>query len=922
MLITDVTFEAFLKCETKSHLYFQRAVGVQSEFSEWQRNLRQKFKETGWERLRSTVREDQWCVGTPALQSLEDRRYHFIIDYTVALPEVHSRLHALELIRSASKTRDHLYIPLRFVPSEKLSIDDRLLLAFDAFALSQTCGKTPHVGRIIHASQYATVTVPLAGLLDKVRLVLGNMAAQQVSTTAPPLVLNKHCAECEFRSRCRQTAIEKDDLSLLPNIGEKERKKQNDKGIFTVLQLSYTFRPRRRPARGLLKHQPALKALALRKNQIHILGTPAVSQSGTPVYLDVEGDPDRDFYYLIGLRIGSGGSAVHYSFWANDFADERTVWEGCLRVLSMIDNPRLIHYGSYETHFLKRMRTRYPDIESPSFLGHLISSALNLLSVIYAHVYFPTYSNGLKEVASYLGFRWTDGTASGLTALVWRSQWESSHDPSLKEKLLAYNAEDCAAAEKVTEAICAICRSSSPEDAPNLTAVNVDSLKREYPQRFGEVKFALPEFQQINDAAYWDYQRNKVYIRSNQRLKRISRKTAMERTLAKVPVNKVITVEEQRPASCRCCNSTLIYRFGRMSQIVYDLIFSTSGVKRWVTRYSFSRYICWHCKATLQLYIHKQKYGIGLRSYLLYEIIELQIPQNAISKIVRQLFSLPLSRGAVNRVKATEADRYEGTYRAILDRVAAGNLVHADETKVAINGKEGYVWVFTNLEDVAFVYSETREASTIQDVLRDFRGVLVSDFYAGYDSIECPQQKCLIHLIRDMNDDLCKQPYNEEIRTMAQAFSDLVKPMIESVDRFGLKAHHLRKHGRSVNRFYDALFKRDYQTDVAAGYKKRFRKNRNKLFTFLDHDGVPWNNNNAEHAIKAFVRLRRSIGGQSSAKGIRDYLVLLSISETCKYKGVNFLRFLQSGQVDIDYFAGGSSKPAYPSRTFRVEQST
>jgi len=137
--------------------------------------------------------------------------------------------------------------------------------------LSQTCGKTPHVGRIIHGSQYATVTVPLAGLLDKVRLVLGNMAAQQASTTAPPLVLNKHCAECEFRSRCRQTAIEKDDLSLLPNIGEKERKKQNDKGIFTVLQLSYTFRPRRRPARGLVKHQPALKALALRKNQIHIL---------------------------------------------------------------------------------------------------------------------------------------------------------------------------------------------------------------------------------------------------------------------------------------------------------------------------------------------------------------------------------------------------------------------------------------------------------------------------------------------------------------------------------------------------------------------------------------------------------------------------------------------------------------------------
>jgi hypothetical protein len=36
-------------------------------------------------------------------------------------------------------------------------------------------------------------------------------------------------------------------------------------------------------------------------------------------------------------------------------------------------------------------------------------------------------------------------------------------------------------------------------------------------------------------------------------------------------------------------------------------------------------------------------------------------------------------------------------------------------------------------------------------------------------------------------------------------------------------------------------------------------KNRDKLFTFLEYDGVSWNNNNAEHAIKAFARLREFI---------------------------------------------------------------
>ena len=153
--------------------------------------------------------------------------------------------------------------------------------------------------------------------------------------------------------------------------------------------------------------------------------------------------------------------------------------------------------------------------------------------------------------------------------------------------------------------------------------------------------------------------------------------------------------------------------------------------------------------------------------------------------------------------------------------------------------------------------------------------------------------------MRDVNDDLFKQPFNEEMKEIAQRFAGLLKPIIDTVDRFGLKARYLRRHRRSVDQFYDVLSSRTFETEVAAGYKKRFAKNRNSLFTFLDHDDVSWNNNNAEHAIKALVRLRRSIGGKSSPRGMRDYLVLLSISQTCCYRGVSFLNFLRSGQIDL-----------------------
>jgi hypothetical protein len=81
------------------------------------------------------------------------------------------------------------------------------------------------------------------------------------------------------------------------------------------------------------------------------------------------------------------------------------------------------------------------------------------------------------------------------------------------------------------------------------------------------------------------------------------------------------------------------------------------------------------------------------------------------------------------------------------------------------------------------------------------------------------------------------------------------------------------------------------------------QKNRYKMFTFLDFDDVPWNNNNAEHAVKAFASVRRVIEGPTTENGLREFLVLLSICETCKCKNVEFLEFLRSGAKDIDEFA-------------------
>ena len=103
----------------------------------------------------------------------------------------------------------------------------------------------------------------------------------------------------------------------------------------------------------------------------------------------------------------------------------------------------------------------------------------------------------------------------------------------------------------------------------------------------------------------------------------------------------------------------------------------------------------------------------------------------------------------------------------------------------------GYVWAFTSTEIVVYLYHPTREGTFLKETLGDFAGVLVSDFYAAYDSVTCHQQKCHLHLMRDINDDLLHHPFDEELKELARRYTLTLKPMVETIDKHGLKTKFL-----------------------------------------------------------------------------------------------------------------------------------
>jgi hypothetical protein len=81
---------------------------------------------------------------------------------------------------------------------------------------------------------------------------------------------------------------------------------------------------------------------------------------------------------------------------------------------------------------------------------------------------------------------------------------------------------------------------------------------------------------------------------------------------------------------------------------------------------------------------------------------------------------------------------YRSCYRRLLKKILAGPVLHVDETEVKLRTGKGYVLVLATAEEVVYLYRPTREGDFLTKLLKDFRGVLVSDFYAAYDALPCP----------------------------------------------------------------------------------------------------------------------------------------------------------------------------------------
>jgi predicted RecB family nuclease len=286
------------------------------------------------------------------------------------LIEVPLKFHDLEVdcdvltkVRRSSSLGSHSYEPTIIVGTHQVTKEQKLALLFAGYVLGQLQNKLPAAGTIMgadgqaHQVRLESADQTLRPMIEALRQWTGSSPF-----TPPPAILNKHCPSCQFQKECLAQAEKDDDLSLLDRITPKKIRQYQKKGIFTVTQLSYVFKPRRsrkRRTKAPVSFKVELQALALRAEKIYIQELPTLLRREVELFLDIEGIPDQHFHYLIGLLINEQGNRSHHSFWANTPEDEQRIWADALEKINEHPEAPIYHYGSYEPRAIDGLAQKY-----------------------------------------------------------------------------------------------------------------------------------------------------------------------------------------------------------------------------------------------------------------------------------------------------------------------------------------------------------------------------------------------------------------------------------------------------------------------------------------------------------------------------------------------------------------------------------
>jgi transposase len=373
-----------------------------------------------------------------------------------------------------------------------------------------------------------------------------------------------------------------------------------------------------------------------------------------------------------------------------------------------------------------------------------------------------------------------------------------------------------------------------------------------------------------------------------------------------VPAERVNETRPVLPAQCGHCGHSLptqLEHAQTVGQPRRHQVTEVPPIEPHITEYQCHRVVCPACGESTRASLPADvtgHFGPQLAALVAYLTVVCRMPRRVVETLLGQVLGIEISLGSTQKCWEEASQAVAGACQQLEEQLKQEPVLNVDETGWRTNGDKRYLWAFVAARYVVYTVAATRGSEVLTRLLGAvFRGILCSDRFSAYLKYHSGKaQFCWAHLKRTLlgmleftKSSAVERFCRDALAEHARLFRLWHKFRGGQIDRgqlllrsipiqkrlFALAERHLDSPHREVRNLATALFEHN-----------------ERLFTFLEHEGVEPTNNSVERALRAGVQWRKICFGTRSARGELATARLLTIAETCELQGLNVLAYLSA----------------------------
>ena len=375
------------------------------------------------------------------------------------------------------------------------------------------------------------------------------------------------------------------------------------------------------------------------------------------------------------------------------------------------------------------------------------------------------------------------------------------------------------------------------------------------------------------------------------------------------PMTKVDEIWPILPEQCQHCGHALpaqIEQVQTTGEPQRHQVTELPPIQARIIEYQCHRVVCPECGKGTRAAVPEQvsgHFGPQLTALVAYLTVVCRMPRRVVEALLGQVLGIDISLGSTQKCWEETSQAVAAPCQELEQHLKDEPVLNVDETGWRTDGAKRFLWAFVAARYVVYAVAATRGSDVLIRLLGAvFRGILCSDRFSAYLKYHSGKaQFCWAHLKRNLlgvveftKSSAVERFCRDALAQQARLFRLWHKFRSGQIDR-----HQLLLRSIPIQKRIFALAERNLDSphrEVRNLAMALFEHN-DRLFTFLENDGVEPTNNSAERALRTGVQWRKICFGNRSASGELATSRLLTVAETCDLQRLNILAYLSAAIV-------------------------